>query len=91
LNIAAVAPVYPGDPVLTFTTPVMFFGSLSPASVTFSWLVDPTRNYYVQYKDDLNDAVWQDFAGAMSVIGNTEYAQAALGPAQRFYRVVVGN
>jgi Tol biopolymer transport system component len=90
VNMAAVAPVYPGDPVLMFETPVNFAGmATARGGVTFSWMVDPTRVYKVQFKDDLNEPVWQDFAGTTAVIGSTQYAQDVAGVSQRFYRVVV--
>jgi Tol biopolymer transport system component len=89
-NVATVAPVYPGDPVLMFETAVDFAGmTTANGGVTFSWMVDPTRVYKVQFKDDLNEPVWQDFGGATAVIGSTEYAQDVAGTSQRFYRVVV--
>lgn len=91
-NVATLATVDPGAPVLVFDTPVTFSGGVTGGGgVTFSWSVNPTHVYTVEYKDDLNDPQWHEFAGVTSVIGNTQYAEDVAGASQRFYRVVMAN
>ena len=53
-----------------------------------SWPLVPGKAYQVQFKDNLNDALWQDLSGDSSVIGGTEYFRDT-SPATvlRFYRV----
>jgi len=61
-------------------------------SVVLSWPAAGGRTYQVQYKDDLNDVVWQDAVGGVSVVGNTAYFNApSSAPPKRFYRIRAGN
>lgn len=88
-DMASVAPVYPGDPVMSFVTaPFTFFG-MTDGGLTLAWQVDPTRTYQVQFKNDLNEPAWHDFDGNIVPIGNMEYAQDVAAESQRFYRVVL--
>lgn len=88
LDVASVAPVYPGDPVMSFVTaPFTFFG-MSAGGPTLSWQVDPTRTYEVQFKNDLNEPAWQNFGGEVVFIGGMAYAQDVATTEQRFYRIV---
>ncbi len=57
-----------------------------------SWTAQPGVVYHLQYKDDLNDPVWHDLNGSVSVMGGigTGYD---LNPSvsNRFYRVISGD
>ena len=47
------------------------------------------KNYQVQYKNDLNDAVWQVLNGSVTIEGNQGFVRDVSGPSpQRFYRIV---
>jgi hypothetical protein len=79
-------------PVITVEMPLTFSGIVTVGGdITFSWPVNLSVAYQVQYKDDLNDPTWHNFGGATSVIGNVQYAQDVAGASQRFYRVVLIN
>jgi len=56
---------------------------------TISWPALPGETYRVQYKDELEDATWQDVTGTVTITGNqgslTDLAPAA---GHRFYRVL---
>lgn len=56
---------------------------------TISWPAFPGQTYRVQYKDNLDAAIWQDVSGTVTIIGNTGFL-TDLAPAagQRFYRVL---
>jgi Tol biopolymer transport system component len=72
-----------GDLELTIVTPV------SDAGCWLSWLAVPGKTYQVQFKSDLNGAVWQPLNGQVSVMGDRAYMQdTSSSRAQRFYRVV---
>lgn len=53
-----------------------------------SWPTVPGKTYQVQFKDTLNDALWQDLNGDVSFVGSTEYFRDATpSPVLRFYRI----
>jgi WD40-like Beta Propeller Repeat len=58
----------------------------------FTWTAEPGTFYHLQYKDDLNDPVWHDLNGSVSVMGafGTAYDLAPTA-GNRFYRVISGN
>lgn len=66
-----------------------------PAPTTppaFIWTAQPGAFYHVQYKDDLNNSVWHDFNGSISVIGTLGSAyDLNSSPSNRFYRVISGQ
>jgi Tol biopolymer transport system component len=62
----------------------------TPAAIT--WTTQPGAFYNIQYKNDLNDPVWHELNGSVSVegtIGNAYDLNAS--PSNRFYRVTSGN
>lgn len=53
-----------------------------------SWPTVPGKTYQVQFKNTLNDLLWQDLSGDVSTVGNVEYFRdTSPGPLLRFYRV----
>jgi Tol biopolymer transport system component len=55
---------------------------------TISWPALPGQTYRVQYKDDLDAAIWQDVNGTVTIVGNTGFlTDLAPSAGQRFYRV----
>jgi len=61
--------------------------SLSGTDLTLTWSAVPGRNYWLQYKGDLNTATWTDLAPAVLATGPTAKATDTNGAAPRFYRV----
>jgi hypothetical protein len=56
---------------------------------TLSWPYVSGHNYQVEYKDNLNDSVWQQVAGTININGNqASLTDPAPAFSQRFYRVV---
>jgi len=54
-----------------------------------SWPVVPGRTYQVQFKNSLNDAMWQDLNQEVTIIGNQGYVNdISAGSGPRFYRIV---
>ncbi len=63
-------------------------GASSTGSV-LSWPVMPGKTYHVQFKNNLNDPVWQDLGTPFSVSGGRAYLnEPSAQGAQIFYRVV---
>ena len=54
--------------------------------VTLNWPAVPGKNYQVQFKDNLNDAVWTDIPGA-TVVGSQGSFTVPAGQSSQFYRV----
>jgi hypothetical protein len=53
-----------------------------------SWPTVPGKTYQVQFKNTLNDLLWQDLSGDVSNVGNIEYFRdTSPGPLLRFYRI----
>jgi Tol biopolymer transport system component len=56
---------------------------------TLSWPYVSGHNYQVEYKNNLNDSVWQQVAGTININGNqASLTDPAPASSQRFYRVV---
>ena len=63
-------------------------GIAGPGPV-ITWPAAAGKNYQVQYKNDLNDAVWQVLNGSVTIEGNQGFVRDVSGPSpQRFYRIV---
>jgi Tol biopolymer transport system component len=77
------------------TDPTSFFQVLAapPASaggnVTLVWTAATGRSYSVQYKDSLNDPVWQTLSGTPTIIGNQGQFAVPTDQSSRYYRIVV--
>jgi hypothetical protein len=85
-----IAGTIPTDAASVFETAISLV--VASNNVVLSWPAVAGRTYQVQYKDDLNDALWQDAAGGVSVIGNTAYFTAPSdAPPKRFYRIRASN
>jgi Tol biopolymer transport system component len=71
--------VYPPFPV------AIAFDTQGPL---LSWPTVPGKTYQVQFKNALNDPLWQDLSGDVSTIGNVEYFRdTSPSPVLRFYRI----
>ena len=57
----------------------------SPNNVMLNWPAVPGKNYRVQFKDNLNDAVWSEAPGV--IIGSQGSFAVPAGQSSRFYRV----
>jgi hypothetical protein len=65
-------------------TPVVMPG----ATTTVAWQTVPTRNYQVQYKNNLSDPLWQNLPATISFVGNEGYVTVPADQPNRFYQVV---
>jgi outer membrane protein assembly factor BamB len=63
--------------------------SLSDATVTLVWHAIPGRTYRVQYKNHLDDPIWNNLAGDLTAAGDavTQTDVLRLDVPQRFYRL----
>jgi hypothetical protein len=53
-----------------------------------SWPTVPGKTYQVQFKNSVNDPLWQDLSGDVSTVGNVEYFRdTSPSPVLRFYRI----
>jgi Tol biopolymer transport system component len=79
----------PTDPASRFQAEISYSGAAGQYPL-ITWFVAPGRTYLAQYKDALDDPVWQDLSGGMSVVGNTASIYDLSPPVgQRFYRIVL--
>ena len=79
---------YKADEVSPFPVTVLPAGGATPSS-WLSWPIISGKSYRVQFKQSLDDAIWQDLRGQISLLGDRGYFQDAVPTsAQRFYRVV---
>jgi len=54
-----------------------------------TWPVVPGKSYRVQFKNNVDDATWQDFSGGIVIVGNQGWLDhSTSGAATRYYRVV---
>jgi Tol biopolymer transport system component len=67
--------------------------SFAPSTngVVLSWPASASRNYRVQFKDDLGAASWLDASGSLSLTGGQGRFAAPADQASRYYRVVANN
>lgn len=64
-------------------------GSTAGQPPLITWPIAPGRTYGVQFKNNLEDANWQNLAGAVNILGAQGFLNDPAPPgAQRFYRVV---
>jgi Tol biopolymer transport system component len=56
-----------------------------------SWPAAAWKSYRVQFKTNLNDAIWQDLNGDISVINNKAKITDPSADGQRFYRILLNN
>jgi hypothetical protein len=80
--------LYSGTSAPDFAVSVLPATGSVPAN-WLSWPAVPGKTYRVQFKQDLDDTVWQDLGGQISIMGDRCYLKdAAPVGAQRFYRIV---
>ena len=61
------------------------------STVNLTWLAAPNRSYQVQYKTNLDDAVWLPAPGNVSVTGSQGCYLAPVAQPSGFYRVLISN
>jgi Tol biopolymer transport system component len=79
----------PSNPNSVFRIQVSFLGSTNGVLVT--WPASASRNYRVQFKDDLSTPVWLDASGPVSITGGQGYFGAPADQVGRYYRVVAND
>jgi hypothetical protein len=81
----------PTDPASVFRAEIISVATSGQSSV-ITWPLASGKSYRVQFKNDLNDANWQDLNGNITLVGNQGYA-TDLAPAtgQKFYRIILNN
>jgi len=68
--------------------------SVSPAgdsasSCWLGWPAVPGKTYRAQFKQNLDEATWQDLNGQISIMGDRGYLKdAAPATSHRFYRIL---
>ena len=62
--------------------------SLPDGTTTLTWQTAPARTYGVQFKNNLNDLLWQDLPATISFVGNEGVATVPADQPSRFYRIV---
>ena len=73
----------------TFLTAVILSPNTPNQGPWISWPWVPDDTYRVQFKNRLNDPVWQDLPGDISNVGVKAYLQdSAPADTQRFYRIL---
>ena len=60
-------------------------------TVSLTWPAVPGKNYQIQYKTNLDDAVWLTAPGSVSVVGNQGYYLAPAAQPCSFYRSLISN
>jgi hypothetical protein len=80
--------LYGGTAVPAFAVSVLPAVASDPSN-WLSWPVVPGKTYRVQFKQNLDDAAWQDLTGQISIMGGRGYLKDAVpATTQRFYRIV---
>jgi Tol biopolymer transport system component len=80
--------LYSGAAVPEFAVSVLPAAGSVPSN-WLSWPVVPGKTYHVQFKQNLNDSVWQELNGRISIVGDRGYLQDGVpSSTQRFYRIV---
>ena len=64
--------------------------SLTSGNFTFLWNSVPGRTYRVQWKQQINDAVWNDLTDITASTNSTSFTDP-IAQQQRFYRAIVVN
>jgi Tol biopolymer transport system component len=80
--------IYPAIAPLPFVGQIVF-APLSSQTPTLTWPAVSGKNYQVQFKDNLNDPLWQILNGSVTMVSNTASAtDLAPSSSQRFYRIM---
>ena len=75
-----------------FSVRVLYRIQMTPVTApggttTLAWQTAPSRNYGVQFKNNLTDALWQDSGLGISFLGNEGLVTVPADQPSRFYRV----
>ena len=75
-----------------FAVRVLYHIQMTPVTTpagttTLTWQTAPSRTYGVQFKNNLNDPLWQDLGATISFAGNEGMATVPADQPSRFYRV----
>jgi hypothetical protein len=80
---------FPETISLTTTNGQSLPAGLGGPGPTLTWPVSPGRTYQAQFKDNLDDPVWQNINGDVTLVGGQGYVtDFAPSATQRFYRIV---
>jgi Tol biopolymer transport system component len=83
--IAGTNPTDPNSVFLAAVAPLVSPGG----SVTLTWSAVAGRTYSIQYKDSLEDSVWNTLEGAPTISGNQGQFSVPTDQTSRYYRIVV--
>lgn len=77
----------------SFAVRVLYRVQITPVAApggntTLTWQTAPSRTYGVQFKNNLNDAQWQDLGASISFLGNEGTVTVPADQPSQFYRIV---
>ncbi len=75
--------------IAVLARPNVVDAAVSGGNFTVTWSAIPGQKYRVQFKDDLNDPMWNDLVPDVTANLNSATKSDSLSVAQRFYRVMV--
>lgn len=77
--------------IFVTNAPVIASAIVTNDNFGFSWSSISGRTYRVQWKQELNDAVWNDLTDITASTNSTSFTEAIAEKQQRFYRAIVVN
>ena len=75
--------------IAVLARPTVVDATVSSGNFTLTWSAIPGQKYRVQFKDDLNDPMWNDLVPDVTASLNSATKSDSLSATQRFYRVLV--
>jgi hypothetical protein len=75
--------------ILVLPRPVIQSFAVSGPDLVFTWSAIPNTKYRVEFKNNLDDPGWTNLVPDVMATGSTASQNDSIGPAQRFYRVLV--
>ena len=60
----------------------------SPGVITLNWQTEPGKTYQVQFKNDLNELVWQDAGDPTTNYPSAAFTDTTGTASVRFYRII---
>jgi hypothetical protein len=77
--------------IFVTNAPVIASATVTNDNFGFSWSSVSGRTYRVQWKQQLEDAVWNDLTDITASTNSTSFSEAIAGKQQQFYRAIVVN
>jgi len=77
--------------IFATNVPVVAFANVAGDNFSFSWGSVSGRTYRVQWKQQMDDASWNDLTDIAASSNSTSFSESTLGQPQRFYRAIVVN